>query len=1026
MLALCMTAGLFAALPLTAWADSSGADIDMSDYSPPTSGTNWTYNNNVYTLSNNANVTVIGTGPNYRRIAVAEGAAATITLNGADIGATYELNNSQAAITLGSGANVNLILTGDSYLTGRSRAGIQTTGATLTISGSGSLTAQGGEYSAGIGGTGTNAGGAVTISGGTVMATGGAGGAGIGGGDRSAGGTITISGGTVTAIGGNSPSVNDYWGGAAGIGGGAGDIVSSSGASGDITIMGGAQVTATGGNSTNQSGGAGIGSGGAGSTGGVGALGTINIDKDCIIIATGGIGTAWRGADIGYGGGDTSVSQNAGTELTAFTPSYSITLSETGTHPFTGAAVGYTAQTGRTITVTNAGLAPTGGLTVALSDTNAGSFTLSKASIGSIAAGGMDTFTVTPATGLGVGTHTATVTVSNSGNGITANFAVSFTVSALPPVPVNSIDVTSSGNSITTYGGTMQMAADILPANATVKTVTWSIASGSGANVSNSGLLTATADGSVTVRATANDSSGVYGEKAITISGQTAPPVPVISIAVTSSGNSITTNGGTMQMAVDILPANATVQTVTWSIASGSGANVSNSGLLTATADGSVTVRATSNDGSGVYGEKTIAISGQTAPPSGNTAPTINGEQTGTDSIELTVGYADYTETYTIAGTPAPTVTIEANTAGATFAGNTLTIPLGLSAGAYSTTIKATNSEGTATRTVAVNVSDSEFTYTQDPITDTATDAVFKINGNFMDLYGVAINGQPLTLDKTDPAIIFLSGYPGYGGTLGDAVEGSVVITLYKEFLATLPNDSYTLTAAFTQGGAPDTPYSSPGTTFVIDRPTEAPYSPAPATSSGDSGSGGADYIVPASTSTWIDAAKAKNLLATAQKNGLNYVRTSGINSYGIRAAALKLLGDIRFYHDTLLDKAVAVRVTLSRPDAATKDLLLSGYIKGAAVDSTKAKFAKWFTNKTAVIHLEQQEPWGQSVEIAAKVDLSGMDTKSLVFYAYDKKTNTYKRIPAPKYWTDTNGYLHFTTELAGDIIITDKPLIKQ
>ena len=72
---------------------------------------------------------------------------------------------------------------------------------------------------------------------------------------------------------------------------------------------------------------------------------------------------------------------------------------------------------------------------------------------------------------------------------------------------------------------------------------------------------------------------------------------------------------------------------------------------------------------------------------------------------------------------------------------------------------------------------------------------------------------------------------------------------------------------------------------------------------------------------------------------------------------------------------------------------------------------------------MDQAEPWGQPVEIAAKVDLTGMDTKNLYFYSYDKKTNTYRRIEKPAYWIDKNGYLRFTTELAGDIIITEGAL---
>jgi hypothetical protein len=69
------------------------------------------------------------------------------------------------------------------------------------------------------------------------------------------------------------------------------------------------------------------------------------------------------------------------------------------------------------------------------------------------------------------------------------------------------------------------MIADISPPNATDNTVTWSVSPGTGtASIdAESGLLTGTGEGTVTVRATANDGSGVYGEKVITVTA--LPPL---------------------------------------------------------------------------------------------------------------------------------------------------------------------------------------------------------------------------------------------------------------------------------------------------------------------------------------------------------------------------------------------------------------------------------------------------------------------------------------------------------------------
>jgi hypothetical protein len=106
-------------------------------------------------------------------------------------------------------------------------------------------------------------------------------------------------------------------------------------------------------------------------------------------------------------------------------PTYGISLNPSGTYNFPAATAGYGAQTAKSVTVSNTGNQATGNLMLALSSSSA--FTLSATSMGSIAAGGSNSFTVTPKTGLDPGTYTATVTV-NGGNSISASFNVSFTV----------------------------------------------------------------------------------------------------------------------------------------------------------------------------------------------------------------------------------------------------------------------------------------------------------------------------------------------------------------------------------------------------------------------------------------------------------------------------------------------------------------------------------------------------------------------------------------------------------------------
>ena len=191
----------------------------------------------------------------------------------------------KAALSVQGEGNVEIELDGNNELkSGNLKAGLEknTSEGTLTLkddkeAGSGSLTAEGGGWAAGIGGSdgkGTNN---IIISGGTVTAEGGNYGAGIGsgGGSYDGGDHITITGGTVNATGG-------AWG--AGIGGGYGDGDDSD----HITITGGT-VTAEGGNY------------GAGIGGGYGGVGDhITISGGAVTAIGGRVGGAGIGG--GYSG----------------------------------------------------------------------------------------------------------------------------------------------------------------------------------------------------------------------------------------------------------------------------------------------------------------------------------------------------------------------------------------------------------------------------------------------------------------------------------------------------------------------------------------------------------------------------------------------------------------------------------------------------------------------------------------------------------------------------------------------------
>ena len=152
--------------------------------------------------------------------------ANTLTIQGGDSTAAkvtlsnVNINASGAAVSVSG--NVELVIEGTNILhSGTGHAGVEKAddNGTLTISGTGTLNAYGGESGAGIGSgnvgnrPGVLGGSYITINGGDVTAYGGSEAAGIGGGFKGNGKDITINGGTVHAESGGGEKVAAIGGG---------------------------------------------------------------------------------------------------------------------------------------------------------------------------------------------------------------------------------------------------------------------------------------------------------------------------------------------------------------------------------------------------------------------------------------------------------------------------------------------------------------------------------------------------------------------------------------------------------------------------------------------------------------------------------------------------------------------------------------------------------------------------------------------------------------------------------------------
>ena len=128
---------------------------------------------------------------------------------------------------------------------------------------------------------------------------------------------------------------------------------------------------------------------------------------------------------------------------------------------------------------------------------------------------------------------------------------------------------------------------------------------------------------------------------------------------------------------------------------------------------------------------------------------------------------------------------------------------------------------------------------------------------------------------------------------------------------------------------------------------------------------------------------------------------------------------------DNVVGKKVVARITFDAAEAAKlkEPVKLGVKTDKAATKVVNNTFTKFFDNEIAVAKCEQEGKFGMNVRMAVKVNLEKLNKETLAFYSYDAKTNTFKKIKEPKYVVDKNGYVHFDTNLAGSIVITDKPL---
>lgn len=171
-------------------------------------------------------------------------------------------------------------------------------------------------------------------------------------------------------------------------------------------------------------------------------------------------------------------------------------------------------------------------------------------------------------------------------------------------------------------------------------------------------------------------------------------------------------------------------------------------------------------------------------------------------------------------------------------------------------------------------------------------------------------------------------------------------------------------------------------------------------------------------------AAAGKTASAEVKVKNAGSITPEALRSMRLTTEAAK--GKAKLLADsTSPDGKIAARLYIDPEKSfyVDKEIKLGVSMEQKDTQKTQSTFERYFDNKVSVVHFDHEGAFGMSIDAAVKVDLTGMNTKNLLFYSYNPKTNRYTPITNADAYMDENGFLHFTTNMGGDLVITDKPL---
>jgi endoglucanase len=194
----------------------------------------------------------------------------------------------------------------------------------------------------------------------------------------------------------------------------------------------------------------------------------------------------------------------------------------------------------------------------------------------------------------GVISSSGLYTAGNTSGGFTVtaasgNISGSSVVTIVAPIIPTSVSVLPASLSLS-IGASSPLTVEVLPVNATNKSVVFVSNNTAVATVSSTGVVTGVAAGNAIITVT-TVSGGLTATSAITV---TTIPVTGVTVAPTILSVNI---GSTSPLTATVLPANATNKSVTWSSSNTTVATVSSSGVVTGVSEGSAIITVTTVSG---------------------------------------------------------------------------------------------------------------------------------------------------------------------------------------------------------------------------------------------------------------------------------------------------------------------------------------------------------------------------------------------------------------------------------------------